>query len=125
MKKRAVYFLCFLVLLAAECLIGAFVRDAFIRPFVGDVLVTVLLCCLVRIFRPDGSRLLPVWVFGFSGAAECAQLLDLPARLGLEETVLATAMGSTFDWKDLPCYAIGCVLFALAEHIFKRKEGTV
>ena len=32
MKKRTGYLLWFLALLAVECLIGAFVRDAFIRP---------------------------------------------------------------------------------------------
>jgi hypothetical protein len=63
-RKR--YFLWALVLLAAECLIGAFVRDAFIRPYVGDMLITVLLCCLMRVLLPNGSRLLPVWVFLFS-----------------------------------------------------------
>ena len=81
----------------------------------GDVLVTVLLCCLLRSIWPNGSPRLPVWVFGFSAAVECIQLLELPTRLGLESTVLGVILGSTFDWKDLVCYAVGCVLFALAE----------
>lgn len=117
-RKR--YFLWSLVLLAAECLIGAFVRDAFIRPYVGDMLITVLLCCLMRVLWPNGSRLLPVWVFLFSGALECGQLLDLPARLGLKGTVFAIILGSTFDWKDLLCYAVGCILFAVIEYISNR-----
>lgn len=123
MNRRTVYFLCFLILLTAECLIGAFVRDAFIRPYAGDVLVTVLLCCLGRIFLPHSSRWLPVWVLLFSGAVECSQLLDLPARLGLEGTALDVALGSTFDWKDLLCYAAGCGLFALTEYRFLRKKN--
>jgi len=125
MKKRGQYLLWFLGLLAIECLIGAFVRDRFIRPYVGDLLVTVLLCCLVRVFFPEGSRLLPVWVFGFAAAVECSQLLNLPKLLGLEGTALALALGATFDWKDLLCYAAGCGLFALAESIWKQKEGSV
>ena len=125
MKKRWVYFLWFLGLLAVECLIGAFVRDAFIRPYVGDLLVTVLLCCLVRVFFPEGSRLLPVWVFAFAAAVECSQLLNLPKLLGLEGTALAIALGATFDWKDLLCYLAGCGLFCLAEAAWKRKEGYV
>lgn len=123
MKKRIVYLLCALILLTAECLIGAFIRDRFIRPYVGDVLVTVLLCCLIRVLWPNGSRLLPVWVLLFSGAVECSQLLDLPALLGLDGPIWATVLGSTFDWKDLLCYAAGCVLFALAGQLCNRKRS--
>lgn len=122
MKKRTGYILSFLALLLIECLIGAFMRDSFIRPYVGDMLVTVLLCCLVRCFRPEGSRWLPLWVFAFSAAVEVLQLLALPARLGLENTVLAIALGSTFDWKDILCYLIGCALFAAAEFFGTRRK---
>ena len=115
MKKRTVYLFAFLLLLIAEVLIGVFVHDAFIRPFVGDVLITVLLCCLVRIVFPYGHRALPAWVFLFSTLVECIQLLKLPARLGLQGTILGVIMGSTFDPKDLLCYAIGCALFFLAD----------
>lgn len=121
MKRRFVYLLAFLVLLLTEILIGAFVRDAFIRPYLGDVLVTVLLCCLVRIFLPEGL-LLPAWVFLAAAAIECVQLLGLPARLRLENTVLEIALGSTFDWKDVVCYAAGCIAFAAAERFYIRKE---
>ena len=117
MKKRLVYLSVFLLLLIAEVLIGAFVRDAFIRPFVGDVLITVLLCCLVRVAFPNGCRWLPAWVFLFSAAVECVQLLKLPAKFGLQGTILGVIMGSTFDLKDILCYGIGCALFALAERI--------
>lgn len=125
MRKRGIYLRWFLGLLTVECLIGAFVRDAFIRPYVGDLLVTVLLCCLVRVFFPEGSRLLPVWVFAFAAAVECSQLLNLPKLLGLEGTALAIALGATFDWKDLLCYLAGCGLFCLTEAAWKRKEGYV
>ena len=41
-KRRIVYALIALGLLAVEVLIALFVHDNFIRPYVGDVLVTVL-----------------------------------------------------------------------------------
>ena len=122
MKKRTGYILSFLVLLLMECLIGAFVRDSFIRPYLGDMLVTVLLCCLVRCLKPEGSKWLPLWVFCFSAAVEVLQLLDLPARLGLDNTPLAIALGSTFDWKDILCYLLGCILFAVAEIFGTRRR---
>ena len=115
MKKRLPYLIGFLALLGCEILIGAFVRDAFVRPYLGDVLVTALLCCLVRTLWPEGSKALPVWVFAFSAAVEFSQLWDLPRLLSLEGTLWQVLMGSSFDWRDLLCYAAGCGIFALTE----------
>ena len=77
MKKRLIYLAAFLILLLAECLIGAFVHDNFIRPYVGDLLVTVLLCCLGRVCFPKAPWLCPA-VLLFSWGVELLQLLDLP-----------------------------------------------
>ena len=119
MKKRMTYLLSFLLLLAVEVLIGVFVRDDFVRPYVGDILVTVLLCCLVRAIRPEGLRWLPFGVFIFAVAVECVQLVKIPE---LEGTLLGIIVGSTFDWKDICCYAIGCLIFAVGEG-FVRNEA--
>lgn len=116
MKKRLPYILASAVLLLVEILIGVFVRDTFVRPYVGDVLVTVLLCCLCRCLFPEG-RWLPVRVLLFSVAVECVQLVEIPV---LEGTVLGIILGSTFDFVDLICYAVGCGLFAAAERRWKR-----
>ena len=63
MRQRLIYGAAAVVLLAAEILIALFVRDAFVRPYGGDILVTVLICCFLRIFLPDGLKLLPLYVF--------------------------------------------------------------
>lgn len=39
--KRIMYAAAFLILLAAEVLIALFVRDRFIRPYGGDILVKI------------------------------------------------------------------------------------
>ena len=122
MKKRLAYLAVFFILLAAEICIGLFVRDSFIRPYVGDMLVTVLLCVLVRILWPEGIRLLPVWVFLFAAAVEFGQLLGIGKLLGLEDTVLGVIIGATFDFKDIFCYGIGCMLFGTAERLLDRKR---
>lgn len=122
MKKRVVYLAAFLILLAVEIFIGLFVRDRFVRPYLGDVLVTVLLCVLVRIILPKGVKLLPVWVFLFAAAVEFAQLLELPKLLGMENTVFGVIMGTTFDWKDILCYGIGCVIFGAAEALWRKRK---
>lgn len=115
MKRRLPYLLAFVVVLLLEIIIALFVRDRFVRPYIGDVLVTVLLCCFVRIVTPKKPKWLAVWVLLFSFAVEGLQGLDIAGRLGLDGTWLGILVGSTFDPADLVCYSAGCLLFFLAE----------
>lgn len=108
-SKRSIYLLAFCGLLATEIVIALFVNDAFVRPYVGDMLVTLLLCCLCRVIVPNNVRQLPVYVFIFAAAVEIGQHFDLVALLGLEDNrILSIALGRTFSWLDLGCYAVGC-----------------
>ena len=84
-----------------EALIALYVRDNFIRPYVGDMLVVVLVYSFVRIFLPTGMPRMPFYVFLFA------------ARI---------ILGSTFDWADIACYAVGCVFIALFERFFQHKS---
>lgn len=116
MRKRLPYLIGFIVILAIEVCIGAFVRDDFVRPYVGDMLVTVLLCCLGRIIFPDQFPWLPAAVFLFSVVVECAQLIEIPA---LDGTIWAIILGSTFDLADIACYGVGCLVFAIITQILR------
>ena len=120
MRKRLPYLLAFVGILVIEILIGAFVRDDFIRPFVGDVLVAALLCCLVKAVWP-GAKRVSLWVFLFCALVEAVQLLDPARLLGLEGTLAQIILGATFDWKDILCYFLGCGAFA-AITCMKRKN---
>lgn len=123
MKKRLPYILAFIVLLLVEIYIGLFVRDRFIRPYFGDVLVTALLCCLVRAVYPKGLRLLPVYVFAFSVVVEVTQYFDLVKLLGWENNALiSTLMGRAFAWEDILCYAVGCAAFWAVEALCRRRR---
>ena len=115
MYKRIGYFLIFVGLLLLEIVIALFVQDDFIRPYMGDVLVTVLLCCLARAIFPKLHPALPV--FGIALAAETWQWLGITELLCLEGTALGIILGSTADWLDLLCYGIGCLLFTGAEYL--------
>lgn len=123
LHPRVWYALAFVILLIVEVLIALFVRDRFIRPYGGDVLVTALLCCFVRIFRTRGVPLLPLWVFLFSVAVEAAQAVDYVSLLGLSDhAFFRVLMGSSFSVLDILCYAAGCALFWLCERwLTKRK----
>lgn len=121
-KARAVYAVSFAALLIVEILIALFVNDAFIRPYGGDILVTILLCCFVRIFFPQKGRLLPLWVFLFAAAVEIGQCFDFVSLLGLGgSTFFRVLLGSSFSFLDLLCYAVGCALFWLCERAWKSR----
>ena len=120
-KKRLCYALGFALLLLCEVCIGLFVRDRFIRPYMGDMLVTVLLCCLGRWVFPEKFPSLPVWVFVLSAAVEFSQLWGLSDRLGIENRLIRVLLGTSFDWKDILCYFCGCVLFVLAEKALRNR----
>ena len=116
MKKRIYYMILTVVLLVVEGLIALFVHDRFVRPYVGDVLVVVVICAFLRIWIPDSVRLLPLYVFLFATGVEVLQYFNLVELLGVEDNVfLRTLIGTSFDGKDILCYAVGCVLVRVAE----------
>ena len=122
-KKRLVYFIVFALLFAAEVLIALFVHDSFIRPFVGDVLVVILLCAFLRILIPEKIKFMPVFATAFAVAVEIMQYFDFVKLLGLENNaVLSTALGRTFDIKDIVCYTIGGLIFFIAETLLRRRR---
>lgn len=121
-NRRWPYVVATIALLSMEIYIGLFVRDRFVRPYVGDVLVTALLCCLVRAVYPKGLRLLPVYVFAFSVVVEVTQYFDLVKLLGWENNALiSTLMGRSCSWKDILCYAVGCAAFWAVESLCRRR----
>ncbi len=121
-KLRVIYGVSFLLVLATEIFIALFVRDNFIRPYVGDMLVTVLICCFVRFFIPKKFSMAPLFVFLFSTLVEIGQYFDFIKLLGLDNNLfLSTLLGRTFSVADIICYGIGCVVFAVFDYIIKRK----
>ena len=122
MKKRVVYAAGACILLAAEILIALFVRDSFIRPYGGDILVTVLLCCFLRAVFLFGIPYLPLGVFLFAAAVEFAQALGIAKLIPEDWTAVRIIVGSSFSVWDLVCYAVGCILFLGAERLILRSK---
>lgn len=119
-KLRIIYAIILVILFITEVLIALFVHDDFIRPYVGDVLVTILICCFCRIIIPKGVPALPIYVFVFATLVEIAQYFDIVKLLGLENNLLvSTVMGRTFSFVDLVCYGVGCLFFIVIEKTVK------
>ena len=120
--KRAMYCVAFILILAIEVYIALFVHDAFVRPYVGDALVVVVIYFFVRIFVTESCRLLPLYIFVFAVGVEVLQYFRIVERMGLEGNIfLRTLIGTSFDWMDILCYGIGCMLLALWEFYLWKK----
>ena len=112
MASRWKYLMLALALLALEGIIALYVHDRLIRPYLGDVLAVWAVYCLVRTVWPEGIRLLPLYVFLFAAVVEGSQYFHLAAVLGADRMpFLGVLLGGTFDWADLVCYGVGCLLF--------------
>ena len=123
-NKRFIYFITFLFLLLTEILIALFVKDRFIRPYIGDVLVIILICAFLRIFFPEKPKFLPLYATVFGITVEFLPYFDFAAFLGAESNrFISILLGRTFDIKDIFCYAAGGILFFTAELITRRKNN--
>ncbi len=104
------YFYWTVFLLAIEILIGTFIRDSFVRPFIGDVLVVILIYCLLKTFWPIRVRVAALSVLAFACMVEVLQYFKLVNLLGLQQNkLLVIILGATFDWHDILAYTIGTV----------------
>lgn len=120
MKKRLVYLLATIILLIIEVLIALYVHDDFIRPYVGDTIVVIVIYTFIRIFIPEKCMLLPLFIFIFAVVVEILQGIHIVNILGVADNrFLRTLIGDSFDIKDILCYGVGCILLWLYES--KRK----
>lgn len=121
-QKKLKYIIAFIVLLLVEVLIALFVHDNFIRPYVGDMLVVIVIYAFIRIWIPEKCKLLSLYIFLFAAGVEVLQYFKLVELLGLQDnTFLRILIGTTFDIKDILCYAAGGVVLGCYEWIRMKK----
>ena len=119
---KTVYAVMFFGLLLTEIIIALFIKDNFIRPYIGDLLVTVLICSFCRIFIPKKVVALPIYVFAFSIIVEFAQHIDIVKILGLQNIrFLSILIGRSFSMVDILCYALGCLVFFIIDKFLIKK----
>ena len=55
-RARWGYLAASIIVFIIELIIALYVHDRIIRPYIGDMLVVVLVYCFVRVFVPRGCR---------------------------------------------------------------------
>lgn len=124
-KKKISYLLLTVCIFIIEVLIALFVRDRFIRPYVGDMLVVVLIYTFLKIFFTEKPKLLPLYVFLFALLTEILQAVKIVELLGLADNrFFSILIGTTFDIKDIICYGAGCILCSFWEVWTMRKNNS-
>ena len=120
------YFFLTLILFVIEVLIAVFVKDSFVRPYVGDYLVVILIYCAVRTILKASVWKVALGVLLFSFLIEILQYFHIVNRLGLENNIIArTVIGYGFEWVDFIAYTLG-ILTVLAfenKNLHKSKKS--
>ena len=105
-----------------EVLIAVFVKDRFVRPYVGDTLVVILIYCFLRAFLRSPVAPVAIFVLMLSFMIEYLQYINVVQKLGLEGSVIAsTVLGTSFAWNDIVAYVAGFVIVVVTERIRKSK----
>ena len=122
MKLDKKYFFVTVFLFLIELYIAIFIKDKFIRPFLGDVLVVVLLFSFFRVFY-KGKRLKLIFgILIFSFVIEFSQYFQIVKILNLENNkFIKTILGATFDWLDLLAYIVGAIFSYCMDYIINNQ----
>ena len=122
-KLNIKYVILFFVTLLVEIFIALFVRDNFIRPYVGDILVVVVIYFFIRSFIKKRLKYLPLGIFIFAVFVEFLQYINIVEILGLSDNRFMTIIiGTTFDFKDIMCYLVGCIILIIGEKVMDKRE---
>jgi hypothetical protein len=106
-----------------EVLIALYIHDRFVRPYLGDVLVVILMYCFLKSFLKLPVLTVAISVLIFSFTIEFLQYLNIVTTLGLEKSKIArTVIGTSFSWIDLLTYIIGITIVLGVEKYWLKKE---
>jgi hypothetical protein len=117
------YFVFTILIFFVEVLIALYVHDNFVRPYLGDVLVVILIYCFIKSFLKLPVLTVAIFVLIFSFTIEFLQFLNIVEKLHLEKSKIArTVIGTSFSWIDLLTYIVGIAIVILIEKYWLKKE---
>ncbi|KAA2243905.1 DUF2809 domain-containing protein [Chitinophaga agrisoli] len=108
-----------LILFIIEVLIALFLHDRFIRPYVGDFLVVILVYCFVCSFMRARTLAIVLGVLLFACTVETLQYFNVVKLLGLSHSRVANiVIGTSFSWSDILAYVLGLLFTVVFEWIW-------
>ena len=124
MKNIRISYLLFAVgIFLIEVLIALFIHDNFIRPYMGDVLVVILIYCVVMSFLDLPVLQAALIVLGFSFLVEFLQYVNIVEILGLDNVKIARiVIGTSFSRWDMLAYIMGAGIIVMVEKFVLKKE---
>ena len=106
----------FVILLLVEIYIALAVRDNFVRPYLGDTLVVILIYCFFKSFLVLPIVKSAFFVLLFAYWVEIMQYLNIVEHLHLAQNEIARIMiGTSFAWFDMLAYTAGFVCIIVIE----------
>ena len=124
LKFNRFYFVLTLLLFVIEILIALFTHDPIIRPYIGDVLVVILIYCFVKSFVNTAFLPTAIGVLLFSYLVEALQYFKIVNKLGLKDSKLAKIIiGTSFAWLDLLAYTVGIVVVIYLEIVSAKRKA--
>lgn len=122
-RFNKVYFGLAVFLFITEILIACYVHDAIIRPYIGDLLVVILLYTFIRAFLNTPTIQTAIAVLLFSYFIETMQYFNVVRLLGMQDSNTArTIIGVSFEWIDIIAYTAGIALVLATEYITRRTK---
>lgn len=115
LKIKPKYLLLTILIFLVEVLIATVLKNNFfIRAYLGDVIVVMLLYTFVKSFFTVNDTKLILGIFAFSCVVEFAQYFNIAEKLGFQPgSLMYIVIGNSFSWVDIACYAAGCLLLYL------------
>lgn len=118
------YLLLTVFIFLIEVLIATKLSDIFfVRAYLGDVIVVMLLYTFVKSFVKINDEKLIIGILIFSCLVEFAQYFTIAEKLGFQPgSIMYIVIGNSFSWIDILCYAAGCLLLYLFVQIKPSKN---
>lgn len=122
--KRRIFGVTSVLLLIIEIIIGIYAKG-WIRGYLGDVLVVILIYTIIRTITPDKPAkwyILPTAVLVFAYVVEFLQLWGFCDRFEITNRLLRIIIGMGFSIVDLICYAVGVIPCYISEYLIHMNK---
>ena len=104
-----------------EVIIALYIKDNFIRPYVGDVLVVILIYYFVKSFIKAPAWHMAISVLIFAYLIETLQYFQLVKLIGFADNKFANiVIGNYFAWEYIFAYTIGITIVLVIETYFNK-----